>query len=100
MFRLREQLITDFAEYIRSFLKVRDPEIGAWVEAELDAGVLWPEPLRSLNPTVEQGPLIDNLVERKILHPLCGGISRRGKNEANFAGLPLRLHPHAGNRDN
>ncbi len=91
MFRLREQLITDFGEYIRSFLKVRDHEVRQWVEAELDARVLWPEPLLSLNPTLEQGRLIDDLV---------GGMARRGKSETDTTGPAARLHPHAANRDN
>ena len=94
MFQLRRQLITDFSEYIKSFLRVRDDEIREWVEAELDAGVLWPDPLLSLNPTFEQGSLVDHLVERHVLHPRCGGIFRRGKSETDHSGLPVRLHRH------
>lgn len=94
MFQLREQLITDFAEYIQSFLKVRDAGIREWVESELNAGALWPEPLLSLNPTFHQGPLVEELVEQKALHPLCASIFRRGKSEANATGVPLRLFRH------
>lgn len=94
MFQLREQLITDFSEYIQSFLKVRDEKIRSWVEAELNSGALWPEPLLSLNPTFQQGPLVDELVEQMVLHPLCGSIFRRGKSEAGPNGAPLRLFRH------
>jgi len=94
MFQLREQLITDFAEYIQSFLKVRDEGIREWVESELNAGALWPEPLLALNPTFRQGPLVDELVEQKFLHPQCGAIFRRGKTEATPTGVPLRLFRH------
>jgi hypothetical protein len=94
MFQLRERLITDYSEYIQSFLKVRDQEIRGWVEAELDAGALWPEPLLSVNPTFELGPLVDELVETKVLHSQCSTIFRRGKAEATPNGFPLRLYRH------
>lgn len=94
MFQLREQLITDFAEYIQSFLKVRDERIREWVEAELDGGALWPEPLLGLNPTFEPGRLVDELVADRVLHDRCGTIFRRGKCEENPSGQPLRLFCH------
>lgn len=40
MFDLRERLVSDFSEYIRSFLKVRDAEIAAFVARKLNQGAL------------------------------------------------------------
>ena len=94
MFGLRERLVSDFSEYIRSFLKVKDEQIAAFVEEQLGKGALWPDPLLSLNPNFLAGPLVDELVERGMLRKLCGTIFRRDKSESSPAGDPLRLFLH------
>lgn len=50
IFDLRNQLISDYASYIRSFLQIRDPAIRTYVQQQLQEGMLWPEPLIQLNP--------------------------------------------------
>ena len=62
VFELRERLIEDYGSYVRSFIRVRDPEIRRRVDEELDGGLLWPEPLIQLNPAFEPGEYIDDLV--------------------------------------
>jgi len=42
VFALRDRLIDDYADYVRSFIEIHDPRIGAEVERELDGGRLWP----------------------------------------------------------
>ena len=51
IFDLREQLVRDYGDFIRGFLKIGDPRLDEFVRAELDRGVLWPEPWISLNPS-------------------------------------------------
>lgn len=50
VFELRHRLVSDYARYTRSFIKIADPLILAKANAELDAGAFWPEPLLQLNP--------------------------------------------------
>ena len=63
------------------------------ITEELDAGLLWPEPLIQLNPSYEPGGLIDELVDRTLLHQGCAPVFRRLKDEVP-GGLGLRLHRH------
>ena len=93
VFELRERLVADYADYTRSFLEVKDPRVHDLVETELAAGLLWPEPLVQLNPSYEPGGLIDELVDRRLIHEDCSPIFRRDKDTIQ-GGLPLRLHKH------
>jgi hypothetical protein len=92
IFDLRERLVRGYSEFIRGFLKIRDPQLNDFVRAELDRGVLWPEPWISLNPNFEPGGKVDDLVNADVLHAECRRIFRI-KSEADPAGRPLRLHP-------
>lgn len=93
IFAFRSQVIADYAAYMRSFIHIRNPRIHAFVEGQLQAGVLWPDPLIQLNPAFEPGETIDQLVAQGILHPECGKVFRI-KPEPHSSGCPLRLHRH------
>ncbi|MCC6763157.1 MAG: hypothetical protein IT293_00710 [Deltaproteobacteria bacterium] len=51
VFLLRDRLIGDYADYVRSFIAIRDPRIREQVDRELDAGRLWPNPHVVLDPS-------------------------------------------------
>ena len=56
IFNLRNKLISDYADYINSFIQIRDTRIDHYVEQEfMHKAVLWPEPLIQLNPQFERG---------------------------------------------
>ena len=55
VFKLREQLVNDYRHYAQSFLTIKDDRIRAYVERELDEGLLWPDPPLQLNPAFESG---------------------------------------------
>ena len=93
VFKLRDELISDYSTYIKSFIQINDERIRNKVDEELDNGLLWPDPLVQINPNYESGGSIDDLVEKGILHTLCGKIFRRGKTETDF-GKTLNLHKH------
>lgn len=93
VFELRERLVTDYADYTRSFLHVADDRIRQVVEEELKDGLLWPEALVQVNPSYEPGGWIDELVDRGLLHPRCSAIFRRNKDAAG-GGEGLRLYRH------
>jgi hypothetical protein len=85
IFDLRERLVRGYSEFIRGFLKIRDPQLNDFVRAELDRGVLWPEPWISLNPNFEPGGKVDDLVNDGTLQAECRRIFRI-KSEADPAG--------------
>lgn len=93
VFDLRDHVIGDYASYVRSFVRIRDPQIRTFVDAELESGVLWPSPLVQLNPAYAPGGSIDELVSEGLLHPECGRIFRRSK-DTNPVGEPLLLYAH------
>lgn len=43
VFQTHANIVSDYATYIRSFLKIADPAIRGTVERALDEGKLWPE---------------------------------------------------------
>lgn len=91
-FALRNQLVTDYSSYIKSFIAIRDERIQTRVDDELRNGLLWPDPLLQLNPSFEPGPWIDDLTAAGSLHSECSAIFRikpEGK-----PSKPLRLHRH------
>ena len=94
VFDLRSRLVSDYRDYTRSFIKIRDPRIGAFVDNVLDAEGFWPEPLLQLNPTFSPGGTIDDLVAEGVLHEECSRIFRIGKSDADHRGKPLYLHRH------
>jgi ATP-dependent helicase YprA (DUF1998 family)/very-short-patch-repair endonuclease len=95
VFQIRHQLISEYSEYVRSFINIRDQKIREFVANNLDVGVLWPEPLIQLNPSFEPGATIDQLVDERILHDECRRIFRRDKKPGPGSwGEPLQLHRH------
>ena len=94
VFDLRNRLVDDYANYTRSFIKIADSRIKAYVDQKLQEGVLWPEPLLQLNPTFFPGGTIDDLVADGTLHPECARVFRIHKTDAHVAGQPLQLHTH------
>ncbi len=94
VFDLRERLVRDYADYTRSFTNIRDERIRELVDAELHAGLLWPDPMVQLNPAFESGGTIEELVAAGLLHEKCAPIFRRDKTSEDPAGKPFRLHRH------
>jgi ATP-dependent helicase YprA (DUF1998 family) len=93
IFEFRARLIDDYAAYTGSFIEVRDSRIRAFLKQQLDAGVLWPEPLIQLNPSFEAGESIDELVSQGVLHTECRRVFSI-KTDPHSVGQPLRFHRH------
>ncbi len=94
VFDLRDRLVSDYASYTRSFIKIRDTRISGYVENALGDGAFWPEPLLQLNPTFLPGGTIDDLTEQGKLHPECKRIFRIDKSDTDHTGKQLLLHTH------
>lgn len=93
VFRLRNHVITDYSNYVRSFLTIRDDRIRRLVQGEMEGGFLWPDPLIQLSPAFEPGESLEELVRNGELHPECVNIFRE-KEEDGSIGAPFRLHRH------
>lgn len=91
-FRLREELIREYAFYVSSFVRINDSRISKQVHESIDGGALWPDPLIQLNPQFEPGHTVEELVRRGTLHPECSRIfALKGRGAPP---TPLRLHRH------
>ena len=92
-FAIRDRLVRDYAEYVRSFITVKDQRMQEYVDDVLRGGTLWPEPLIQLNPAFEPGESLQDLVADNTLHAECERIFRI-KTAADSTSVPLRLHRH------
>jgi ATP-dependent helicase YprA (DUF1998 family) len=93
VFGLRDRVIGDYADYVRSFIRIKDPQIAEYVQDQLQQGRLWPDPLVQLNPSFEPGDTVEELAARGALAGECRRIFRRNKDACGF-GPSLRLHRH------
>lgn len=93
VFRLRRQLVDDYAKYIRSFIRIADERIGDHVEHALQEGALWPEPLLQVSPAFEFGETLEELVARGELHPESLRIFARKAPDGRVEGS-IRLFTH------
>ncbi|WP_225226191.1 DEAD/DEAH box helicase [Komarekiella delphini-convector] len=69
IFNFRNEVIGDYRRYIESFLKIRDSKVKEFVDAELDKGQLWTDPLVQLNPSYKKGATVKELIKQQTLHP-------------------------------
>lgn len=93
VFQLRDHVVDEYADYICSFVTIRDERIREKVETELSSGLLWPEPLIQLNPSFQPGPLLAQLIADGTLHPDCSKVFRRKPAPGEDLG-ELRLYTH------
>ena len=93
VFDLRDAVVNEYADYVGSFITIRDDRIREHVQAEMERGALWPEPLVQLSPAFEPGEPIEELIVQGDLHPLCAAIFRDKPAADQDRGL-LRLHRH------
>ena len=94
VFNFRNVLVDDYADYVRSFITIADERIRASVDASLENGRLWPQPLVQLNPAYASGGSLDTLVEEGTLLPKTRDVFRVGKSDDDPIGTPLVPHQH------
>ena len=68
IFDTHKQIVDDYAQYIRSFINISDPEIKRKVEDSLSEGRLWPQPLLQFNPAYEQAGTVEEIIASGLLH--------------------------------
>ena len=85
VFDTHRLVVKDYAQYIRSFINISDPDIAREVEDSLSQGRLWPQPLLHFNPAYEQTGTVDEAVSSGLLHDEIRHI---------FTGYSLYRHQH------
>lgn len=93
VFEFRQRLVGEYAEFTRSFTRIKAEDIRTFVDAEYASQKYWPEPLIQVNPNFRAGGTVQELVQAGQLHRICGEIFRLGKSNSS-AGLPLPLFKH------
>lgn len=94
VFRIHEQLITDYHSFTSGFVEVRDPRIRELVDQQLAEGAQWPHPWISLNPSFAPGGSVSELVASGLLDPECERIFRIKSDRSDPGSTTLTLHHH------
>ena len=92
VFNLHSGIVADYKSYVSSFIRISADDIRKKVDAALEEGKLWPEPLLQLNPAFEDAGRIEELAEQGLMHPDCADIFKgyrlyRHQREAISRGL-------------
>ncbi|MAG94459.1 MAG: hypothetical protein CMJ48_12015 [Planctomycetaceae bacterium] len=93
VFKLRDDVIHNYAEYVRSFVRIRETRLRQFVDDSLTDQALWPQPLIQMNPSFDAGGWVDELVSDGTLHQKCKDVFRV-KTAQDTHGSPMRLHRH------
>jgi superfamily II DNA/RNA helicase len=92
-FKFRDHLVRNYAEFSRSFCKIRASDIREAVDHAHRNQYYWPAPLIQINPNFQPGNRVEELVQHGVLHPECARIFRVGKTDGGI-GISVRLHRH------
>ena len=93
VFDFREQVISEYGRFSRSFTRIRAEDIRQAVDETYRQGRYWPSPLIQLNPNFQPGGSVEEMVAQGVLDPECARIFRIGKTDAR-SGADLVLHQH------
>ena len=93
VFSFREELITEYMKFTRSFTKIRSDDIACAVDEAYRDEHFWPAPLVQLNPNFQPGGYVDKLVADGELDHECSKIFRIKSDDDSF-GESLLLHKH------
>ena len=93
VFAFREELISEYERFSRSFSSIRAADIRQAVDEAYASGRFWPAPLIELNPNFVPGGSIEEFVANGTLDAECAKIFRI-KNPTDPLGQPLVLHKH------
>ncbi|MBI1377387.1 MAG: DEAD/DEAH box helicase [Frankiales bacterium] len=94
VFEVHREVIEDYQAFTSGFVEVRDRRIKAFVDEQFAAGVQWPHPWLSLNPSFASGGSVPELVAEGLLHPECERIFRRKTSVTDSGRDPIVLHQH------
>ena len=93
VFEFRQHIVDEYAQFTRSFTRIRAADIREYVDGQYRSQKYWPEPLVQINPNFKAGGTVEELVAAGQLSSPCGAIFRLGKTSSS-AGISLPLHKH------
>ncbi|RYF31950.1 MAG: DEAD/DEAH box helicase [Comamonadaceae bacterium] len=93
VFDFRQNLVNQYADFTRSFTRIKAEDIRTFVDGEYASQKYWPEPLVQVNPNFQPGGTVEALCEAGQLSAECAEIFRFGKSAAS-AGQTLPLYKH------
>jgi len=67
IFDLHKDILSDYKNYIDSFINIADKRILESVKKDFDSGNLYPDPLVQFNPSFESGGKVEDLINAGIL---------------------------------
>lgn len=89
IFDLHSSVVTDYEDYVRSFLSIADDRIRDFVEKRLiEDDTFWPDALLQLNPSFKRADSVDDLCAQGFLSTQTAQIFRTNSNE------PFILYQH------
>lgn len=89
IFDLHHAVLSDYRDFVRSFIHISDERLRAFVDRALDEEAhLWPDFLLQVSPAYQRGESVDELAASGRLHPQTARIFRTPQNE------PYRLYLH------
>jgi superfamily II DNA/RNA helicase len=92
-FTFRDQIVRNYENFSRSFVRIAAEDIKRAVDAEYAKNRYWPEPLIQINPNYKPGSTIQELAGSSVLHPATAQIFQV-KDRQTGESIPLRLHKH------
>jgi Lhr-like helicase len=92
VFHFRDQLISEYSTFSRSFSKIAAADISAKVEQEYAEGRYWPEPLIQINPNYRRSATVQQLAAKGDLHSACAELFKAKKPEGTPVDLFLYAH--------
>lgn len=92
VFDFRNQLISEYSSFSRSFSRIAAPDIRDEVERQYADGRYWPEPLVQINPNYQRKGTVQQLVAEGVLHRACADLFQVDKAEGHPQ--PLHLYAH------
>ncbi len=84
VFALREKVVSEYRDYVESFVNILDERIEEFVRDRLREGELWPDAVLQLNPAYEEGARLTELAHRGVI----------ARETARFFGDNLLLYRH------
>ncbi|HBA85730.1 MAG TPA: DEAD/DEAH box helicase [Verrucomicrobia bacterium] len=93
IFKFRDALVEEYADFSRSFVRIAAEDINHVVETEHARHRYWPEPLIQINPNYQRKQTVQELAGLAgPLHPICGEVFMAGKSEGCLS--PIQLFTH------
>ncbi len=88
IFSFQKHVVGTYAEFSKSFCKIKAPDLNAYIDKANADGKYWPEPLIQVNPNFKVSDSVEAFVAKKLIHAKCADIFRAQN------GKPLSFFEH------